>query len=105
MEVKQTTGEYALKEPGLSSYRVIVQKLMDQFSAVTIQHRSWLDNRHPDTLTTLASKVEVVGKPSLKFLRELCLVQLPKSLTPKRRKEIGGPKLRKNSGNNKTDLY
>ncbi|XP_028086009.1 uncharacterized protein LOC114286987 [Camellia sinensis] len=56
--VKQTNGDYAIKEPPLASYRTIVQRLTDKFDMVRIEHAPRSNNRHPDALATLASKVE-----------------------------------------------
>ncbi|GMP78570.1 hypothetical protein CsSME_00034472 [Camellia sinensis var. sinensis] len=56
--VKQTNGDYAIKEPPLASYRTIVQRLTDKFDRVRIEHAPRSNNRHPDAFATLASKVE-----------------------------------------------
>ncbi|GFY91112.1 hypothetical protein Acr_07g0013080 [Actinidia rufa] len=77
--VKQTTGDYALKEPGLASYRVIVQKLMEQFNAVTIQHMPKSDNTYPLMRWQLWLPKQMLKESRLllKSSRELCLAQSP----------------------------
>lgn len=62
--VKQTNGDYAIKEPALASYRTITQRLMNKFDAIRIEHAPRSNNRHPDALATLASKVEVGAEPT-----------------------------------------
>ncbi|XP_028112928.1 uncharacterized protein LOC114311044 [Camellia sinensis] len=56
--VKQTNEDYAIKEPLLASYRTIVQSLTDKFDTVRIEQAPRSNNRHLDTLATLAFKVE-----------------------------------------------
>ncbi|XP_028079520.1 uncharacterized protein LOC114281272 [Camellia sinensis] len=56
--VKETNRDYAIKEPPLALYRTIVQRLTDKFDMVRIEHALRFNNRHPDALATLASKVE-----------------------------------------------
>ncbi|KAG5562371.1 hypothetical protein RHGRI_005194 [Rhododendron griersonianum] len=62
--VRQTNGEYAIREPPLASYRTIVQRLTSKFDALRLEHAPRSENRHPDALATLASKVEVSGVPT-----------------------------------------
>ena len=62
--VKQTNGSYSIKEPALATYRTIVQKLLDRFEEIRIEHAPRSYNRHPDALATLASKVEVGDEPT-----------------------------------------
>ncbi|CAL5396957.1 unnamed protein product [Camellia sinensis] len=56
--VKQTNGDYAVKEPPLASYRTIVQRVTDKFDTVRVEHAPRSNNRHPDAFSSLASKVE-----------------------------------------------
>ncbi|XP_028077305.1 uncharacterized protein LOC114279278 [Camellia sinensis] len=76
--VKQTNGDYAIKEPPLASYRTIVQRLTDKFDMVRIEHAPRSSNRHPDALATLASKVEF-AKESTKI--EVLKRSMPCSVT------------------------
>ncbi|KAG5552838.1 hypothetical protein RHGRI_010819 [Rhododendron griersonianum] len=62
--VRQTNGEYAIRKPPLASYRTIVQRLTSKFDALCLEHAPRSENRHPDALATLASKVEVSGVPT-----------------------------------------
>ncbi|XP_059630203.1 uncharacterized protein LOC132273204 [Cornus florida] len=55
--VKQVTGKYAIREPSLASYRTIIQRLLARFSSVRFLHVPRSNNRYPDALATLASKL------------------------------------------------
>ncbi|XP_028054185.1 uncharacterized protein LOC114258431 [Camellia sinensis] len=57
--VKQTMGDFALKEPLLTPYRTVVQRLLAQFDDVQIQHTPRAHNRFPDALATLRAKVKI----------------------------------------------
>ncbi|XP_028100175.1 uncharacterized protein LOC114299598 [Camellia sinensis] len=57
--VKQTLGDFALKEPLLAPYRTIVQKLLTQFDDVQIQCTPRTHNRFPDALATLWANVDI----------------------------------------------
>ncbi|XP_028121464.1 uncharacterized protein LOC114318721 [Camellia sinensis] len=57
--VKQTMGDFALKEPLLAPYRIVVQRLLTQFDNVQIQHTPRTHNRFPDALATLEAKVDI----------------------------------------------
>ncbi|XP_028054231.1 uncharacterized protein LOC114258477 [Camellia sinensis] len=57
--VKQTMGDFALKEPLLAPYCTVVQRLLTQFDDVQIQHTPRTHNCVPDTLATLGAKVDV----------------------------------------------
>ncbi|XP_059638838.1 uncharacterized protein LOC132281120 [Cornus florida] len=60
--IKQLDGSYAIKEPALVAYRIIIQKLSNYFNELRITHAPQTANRHPDALATLASKVEITGE-------------------------------------------
>ncbi|XP_028116476.1 uncharacterized protein LOC114314220 [Camellia sinensis] len=57
--VKQTLGDFALKEPLLAPYRTIVQKLLTQFDDVQIQYTPQTHNRFPVALATLGANVDI----------------------------------------------
>ncbi|XP_028059057.1 uncharacterized protein LOC114262842 [Camellia sinensis] len=57
--VKQTMGDFALKEPLLTPYSTVVQRLLTQFDDVQIQHTPRTHNRFPDALATLGAKMEI----------------------------------------------
>ncbi|XP_059636050.1 uncharacterized protein LOC132278266 [Cornus florida] len=59
--VKQTSGEFAIREPFLASYRIIIQKLLSRFTTVHLAHISRSVNRYSDALATLASKLDISG--------------------------------------------
>ena len=55
--IKQSNGNFALKEPTLAPYRAAVQTLVEQFDYVRYEHTKRSNNRYADALATLASKV------------------------------------------------
>ncbi|XP_028071841.1 uncharacterized protein LOC114274168 [Camellia sinensis] len=57
--VKQTMGDFTLKEPLLAPYRTMVQRLLTQFEDVQIQHTPRTHNHFPNALATLGAKVEI----------------------------------------------
>ncbi|XP_059639695.1 uncharacterized protein LOC132282083 [Cornus florida] len=57
--VKQVTDEYAISEPSFTSYRTIIQKLLMRFSSVHFLHVPRSNNKYPDALATLASKLTI----------------------------------------------
>ncbi|XP_028085998.1 uncharacterized protein LOC114286976 [Camellia sinensis] len=57
--VKQTMGDFTLKEPLLAPYCTIDQKLLIQFDDVQILHTPQTRNRFPDALATLGAKVDI----------------------------------------------
>ncbi|XP_028127319.1 uncharacterized protein LOC114323841 [Camellia sinensis] len=57
--VKQTMGDFTLKEPLLDPYRTIVQKLLTQFDDVQIQYTPRTHNHFPDAFVTLGAKVDI----------------------------------------------
>ncbi|XP_059654547.1 uncharacterized protein LOC132301296 [Cornus florida] len=59
--VKQVMGESAVPEPSLSSYRTIIQKLLARFSSVRFLHVPRSNNRYPDALVMLASKLTIIN--------------------------------------------
>lgn len=57
--IKQINREFALKEASLVEYRTDVQKLTKSFSSIQFEHIPRAQNKHADTLATLASKVDI----------------------------------------------
>ena len=57
--VKQSTGQFSLREPALASYRTFVQKLMDKFEDVSFEHSPRSENGFPDALATLGARLDV----------------------------------------------
>ena len=50
-----TKGSFSLKEPSLTSYRAITQKMEEKFSTFEIEHTPRNKNRFADALATLGS--------------------------------------------------
>ena len=73
--VNQVVGNFEAKNPWMISYLWLVKQTMSQFQNVRVIQIAWEQNRHVDSLATLASslteevpqliKVEVVAKPSI----------------------------------------
>ena len=59
--VCQAKGYFALKEPPLAPYKAMAQRLEDSFEEFNIEHSPRYDNRFPDALATLRSKVIFKG--------------------------------------------
>ncbi|OMO71117.1 hypothetical protein CCACVL1_18435 [Corchorus capsularis] len=57
--VKQTNGEFSLKEPMLAPYRDLVRSFLDKFQSVRYEHSPRSSNRYADALATLASKTNM----------------------------------------------
>ncbi|OMP00330.1 reverse transcriptase [Corchorus capsularis] len=57
--VKQTNGEFSLKEPTLAPYRDLVRSFLDKFQSVRCEHSPRSSNRYADALATLASKINM----------------------------------------------
>ncbi|OMO67929.1 hypothetical protein CCACVL1_20188 [Corchorus capsularis] len=57
--VKQTNGEFSLKEPMLAPYRDLVRSFLDKFQSVRCEHSRRSFNRYADALATLASKINM----------------------------------------------
>ncbi|OMO98613.1 reverse transcriptase [Corchorus capsularis] len=60
--VKQTNGEFALKEPTLAPYRELTRVMLDHFQSVRCEHSPRSSNRYADALATLASKIHIPGQ-------------------------------------------
>ncbi|OMO74738.1 hypothetical protein COLO4_26525 [Corchorus olitorius] len=60
--VKQTNGEYALKEATLAPYRELTRVMLDHFQSVRCEHSPRSSNRYADALATLASKIHIPGQ-------------------------------------------
>ena len=56
--VCQARGDFALKEPYLTPYRAMAQRLEDSFEEFNIEHSLRSDNRFTDALATLGSKIK-----------------------------------------------
>ncbi|PSS36073.1 Ribonuclease [Actinidia chinensis var. chinensis] len=57
--VRQSTGEFFLRQATLASYRAIVQKLIDKFDGITFEHALRSYNQFPDALAILGSKFDM----------------------------------------------
>ena len=57
--VKQVSGQFVLKEPALATYRTTVQRLLDKFQKVEIEHVPRSDNKFSDALSTLEASVDI----------------------------------------------
>ncbi|XP_028080536.1 uncharacterized protein LOC114282093 [Camellia sinensis] len=57
--VKQVSGQFILKEPALVTYRTTVQRLLDKFQKVEIEHVPRSDNKFSDALVTLGARVDI----------------------------------------------
>ncbi|XP_028054430.1 uncharacterized protein LOC114258639 [Camellia sinensis] len=57
--VKQVSGQFVLKEPSLATYRTTVQRILDKFQKVEIEHVPRSDNKFSDTLATLGARVDI----------------------------------------------
>ena len=60
--VCQARGEFSLKEPSLTPYRALAQKLEAKFSTFEIEHTQSNDNRYADALATLGSQIAFGGE-------------------------------------------
>ncbi|XP_017974545.1 PREDICTED: uncharacterized protein LOC108661602 [Theobroma cacao] len=60
--IKQTNGEFSLKEPILASYRTLVQSLLEKFQTVRCEHTPRTTNRYADALAILAFKIHILEK-------------------------------------------
>ena len=59
--IYQTKGEFSLKEPSLTLYRALVQKLEEKFDTFEISHAMRCGNRYADAFATLGSQVSFEG--------------------------------------------
>ncbi|XP_028102710.1 uncharacterized protein LOC114301947 [Camellia sinensis] len=57
--VKQVSRQFVLKEPTLATYRTTVQRLLDKFQKVEIEHVPRSDNKFSDALATLGARVDI----------------------------------------------
>ncbi|XP_028062982.1 uncharacterized protein LOC114266295 [Camellia sinensis] len=57
--VKQVSGQFVLKEPALATYRTTVQRFLDKFQKVEIEHVPRSDNKFSDVLATLGARVDI----------------------------------------------
>ncbi|GMP93460.1 hypothetical protein CsSME_00043281 [Camellia sinensis var. sinensis] len=57
--VKQVSGQFVLKEPALATYRTTVQRLLNKFQKVEIEHVPRSDNKFSDALATLGARVDI----------------------------------------------
>ncbi|XP_028119492.1 uncharacterized protein LOC114316983 [Camellia sinensis] len=56
---KQVSRQFVLKEPVLATYRTIVQRLLDKFQKVEIEHVPRSGNKFSDALATLWARVDI----------------------------------------------
>ncbi|XP_075669935.1 uncharacterized protein LOC142639673 [Castanea sativa] len=59
--VCQTEGSFSLKEPSLTPYRTMAQKMEEEFSTFEIEHALRSENRYADTLAALGSQIVFGG--------------------------------------------
>ena len=59
--VCQAKGIFSLKEPSLTPYRAIAQKMEEKFSTFEIEHSPRNENRFADALATLGSQIMFEG--------------------------------------------
>ncbi|GFY80863.1 hypothetical protein Acr_01g0006720 [Actinidia rufa] len=57
--VRQSTGEFFLRQATLVSYQAIMQKLIDKFDGITFEHALRSYNQFPDALAILGSKFDM----------------------------------------------
>ncbi|XP_028112584.1 uncharacterized protein LOC114310692 [Camellia sinensis] len=57
--VMQISGQFILKEPALATYRTTVQRLLEKFQKVEIEHVPRSDNKFSDALATLGARVDI----------------------------------------------
>ncbi|XP_028073328.1 uncharacterized protein LOC114275489 [Camellia sinensis] len=60
--MKQVSGQFILKELALATYRTTVQRLLDKFQKVEIEHLPHSDNKFSDALATLGARVDILEK-------------------------------------------
>ena len=56
-----TKGSFSLKEPSLTPYRAITQKMEEKFSTFEIEHTPRNKNRFADALATLGTQIIFEG--------------------------------------------
>ena len=56
-----TKGSFSLKEPSLTPYRAIIQKMEEKFSTFEIEHTPRNKNRFADALAALGSQIIFEG--------------------------------------------
>ncbi|EXB67551.1 hypothetical protein L484_006000 [Morus notabilis] len=60
--VKQMNGDIAVKEPALTHYRTMAQRMVKKFKQVVIEHTPESGNRYTDALVTLGSRLCFSGE-------------------------------------------
>ena len=55
--VQQMVGNFAVKEPALAIYITLLQHLLAKFEQYKLKHIPRTQNRYPDALATMASKM------------------------------------------------
>ena len=60
--VSQAKGDFSLREPSLAPYRAMTQRLKDYFEELTIEYTQRSDNRHADTLATMAQRAYLMNR-------------------------------------------
>ena len=61
LEVCQTKGSFSLKEPNLTPYRAMAQKMEERFLTFKIEHTPRNENRFADMLAALGSQIMFEG--------------------------------------------
>ena len=59
--VCQAKGSFSLKEPSLTPYRAMTQKMEEKFSTFEIEHAPRNENRFADVLAVLGSQIMFEG--------------------------------------------
>ena len=59
--VYQAKGSFSLKEPSLTLYKTLAQKMEENFSTFEIKHIQRSENWYADTLTALGSQIAFEG--------------------------------------------
>ncbi|XP_028070435.1 uncharacterized protein LOC114272919 [Camellia sinensis] len=89
--VKQVSGQFILKEPALATYRTTVQRLLDKFQKVEIEHVPRSDNKFSDALVTLGARVDIPEEEAtiiIKKRTEPSIIPKDKDLSEDWREEV-----------------
>ncbi|XP_028053606.1 uncharacterized protein LOC114257970 [Camellia sinensis] len=68
--VKQVSGQFVLKEPVSATYRTTVQRLLDKFQKVEIEHVPRSDNKFSDALATLGTGVDIPEEEAIIIIKK-----------------------------------
>ncbi|XP_028051582.1 uncharacterized protein LOC114256179 [Camellia sinensis] len=92
--VKQVSRQFVLKEPTLATYRTTIQRLLDKFQKVEIEHMPHSDNKFSDALATLGVRVDIPEEEAtivIKKRTEPSIIPKSKDLPKDWREEILEP--------------